>query len=256
MVCVDVKQLLSCLLEILQQMVECGAEVYRIEESAQRICAAYGIGRTDVYATTSNIIVSVETQPGNIQTHTRRIGKITTDIEKLDRLNNLVRWLTQQQPDIDTVWAKLRELNDCPIYPTPVSLLFYGVIAGAFYLFFGGRSLIELAISIGIGFTVGCLSTFFGKLNINKLLDRFLCSLLASCCAFAFRKLGIIENVDFVIIGNIMTLIPGIGLTNALRDLFTGDSISGVLRLIEAALLALVIACGYVVTTFLFGGGL
>jgi uncharacterized membrane protein YjjP (DUF1212 family) len=30
-----------------------------------------------------------------------------------------------------------------------------------------------------------------------------------------------------------MTLIPGIGLTNALRDLFTGDSIAGLLRAIE-----------------------
>ena len=46
-------------------------------------------------------------------------------------------------------------------------------------------------------------------------------------------------------IGIIMTLIPGIGLTNALRDLFTGDSIAGLLRSIEAALTALAIAAGY-----------
>lgn len=51
-----------------------------------------------------------------------------------------------------------------------------------------------------------------------------------------------------------MTLIPGVGLTNALRDLFVGDSISGVLRLIEAVLLALAIACGYVVASLMFGG--
>ena len=51
-----------------------------------------------------------------------------------------------------------------------------------------------------------------------------------------------------------MTLIPGIGLTIALRDLFVGDSISGVLRCIEAALLALAIASGYIVTTIIFGG--
>ena len=50
-----------------------------------------------------------------------------------------------------------------------------------------------------------------------------------------------------------MSLIPGIGLTNALRDLFTGDSISGLLRLIEAALIALSIAAGYFLVAFLGG---
>ena len=53
------------------------------------------------------------------------------------------------------------------------------------------------------------------------------------------------QHVDKVIIGNIMTLIPGIGLTNAIRDLFTGDSIAGLLRSIEAVLTALSIAAGY-----------
>ena len=59
--------------------------------------------------------------------------------------------------------------------------------------------------------------------------------------------------VDKVIIGNIMSLVPGIGLTNALRDLFTGDSIAGLLRSIEAVLTALAIAAGYFLVTVLGG---
>lgn len=58
-------------------------------------------------------------------------------------------------------------------------------------------------------------------------------------------KLKFIFSVDNIIIGNIMTLIPGIGLTNALRDLFTGDSIAGLLRSIEAFLTAMAITAGY-----------
>jgi len=46
-------------------------------------------------------------------------------------------------------------------------------------------------------------------------------------------------------IGDIMLLIPGIALTNALRDLFVGDTISGILRLLEAVLQAGIIACGF-----------
>ncbi len=43
---------------------------------------------------------------------------------------------------------------------------------------------------------------------------------MASLIAFSAVKLNIISDVDKVIIGNIMSLILGIGLTNALRDLF------------------------------------
>ena len=71
--------------------------------------------------------------------------------------------------------------------------------------------------------------------------------------AFIAVKLGWIANVDKIIIGNIMTLIPGIGLTNAIRDLFTGDSIAGLLRTIDAVLTALVIAAGYFLVAFLGG---
>jgi uncharacterized membrane protein YjjP (DUF1212 family) len=72
--------------------------------------------------------------------------------------------------------------------------------------------------------------------------------------AFIAVRLGIIKTVDMIVIGNIMTLIPGIGLTNALRDLFTGDSISGLLRSIEAVLIALAISAGYFLCAFIAGG--
>ena len=51
-----------------------------------------------------------------------------------------------------------------------------------------------------------------------------------------------------------MTLIPGVGLTVALRDLFVGDSITGVLRTIEAVLFALAIAGGYLISALIMGG--
>ncbi len=53
----EINKLLVCILEILEMMVESGAEIYRVEESAARVCKAYGMERVDIYATTSNITV-------------------------------------------------------------------------------------------------------------------------------------------------------------------------------------------------------
>ncbi len=254
MITSQVNQLLSCTLEILQMMLESGAEIYRVEESARRVCQAYGARRADVYATTSNIILSVEVEEDEIKTHTRRIQQIVTDIERMDRLNSLVRRMASEHPDLSEIRREINAIKQTPVYSDPVTILFYGITAGAFYVFFGGRSLWGTLYGTLIGLCVGVLSILFPRMQTNRFVGRFLCSLLACSAAFAGRSMGLAEDVGFLIIGNIMTLIPGIGLTNSLRDLFAGDSISGALRMIDALILAASIACGYIITTFLFGG--
>lgn len=249
-------KLLSSVLDLSRLMVEAGAEIYRVEDSVRRVCSAYGSRATAVYATTSNVIVSVEDADGVLKTHTCRIGSISTDIEKLDLLNSLTRRITAQTPAAEEVDAELRRISSQRGYPPVVRVLFYGIIAGAFCLFFGSRSIAQIGVATGIGLLVGLLSLFFERISANRLLARFACSFIASAAAYSFYRLGAVSSVDNIIIGNIMTLIPGIGLTTSLRDLFTGDSISGALRFIEAILLAAAIACGYVLTTFIFGGAL
>lgn len=250
----DANLLLSNVLEILKMMTEAGAEIYRVEESATRIFEAYGVKSADIYATTSNIILSLETEDGLIKTHSGRVGNISADIEKVDRLNDFVRRICDQKPDAAAIKSEIAKIKDTPTYSPVVNIVFYGVIAGAFYFFFGGRSLVEFAFSAVIGLVTGVITALLGRANTNKFMVKFLCSLAACLIIFTLKKLSLVNSVDSIIIANIMTLIPGIGLTNSLRDLFVGDSVSGILRLIEVALLALAIACGYILTTFLFGG--
>ncbi len=249
-------RLLSSVLRILKMMTEAGAEIYRVEESAKHIFSAYDYKNIDVYATTSNIIISVEAKDSTIKTHTKRIEKIVTDIEKIDKLNALVREISFNKPDLSYIESKIKEIEKTPKFSNLVNVIFYGVIAGAFYLFFGGRSFLEFILSSIIGLGTGVLSIFYEKLDFNKVLGKFIQSFIATLWTVLLKKLGLVSHLEFIIIGNIMTLIPGIGLTNSLRDLFVGDNISGVLRLIEAVLSALAIACGYVAVSLIFGGAL
>ncbi len=50
--------------------------------------------------------------------------------------------------------------------------------------------------------------------------------------------------IDHILIGALMTLVPGLALTNALRDLFMGDLLSGIVRMCEATLSALALGAG------------
>lgn len=247
------QNLLHKIMEIAQQMTEVGSEISRVEESVTRICCAYGTARVDVYATTSNIIVSVEDSDGVVLTQTRRIGVIGTDMERLHRYNDLVRWMCATAPEISAIDERLETVQNAKRYPAWMSILFSAVIGASFCVFFGGRHVPEIALAFVIGLMIGGLSVFLGRGKVNPLLIRFFCAFSASAVAVMAVKTGLILKPDYILIGNIMILIPGIGITNALRDLFSGDVMTGILRTIEAVLITLSIALGIILPTLIGG---
>ena len=134
----------------------------------------------------------------------------------------------------------------------PVDCLCYAAIAGAFTLFFGGGA-VEMLFSFLIGGLVRLCSYAVERSLSNRIFLKFLSTFIATALAFTAMRANLVPSVDKIIIGNIMSLIPGIGLTNSLRDLFTGDSIAGLLRFTESALAALAIAAGYFLVVLLGG---
>ena len=242
----------SYVMDIGEQMLISGAEVHRVEESISRMCYALGASRVDVFIITSSMVVTVRTQDGQDHTQTRRITAINTNIERLHLLNGLCRNICKNGFDEEKVSEALERAVNCPAYSRWVELICYAVIAAAFTLFFGG-GVADAAVSAIVGIIVAC-SVFLGnKVIPNKIFGKFLSSAVSTLAAFCALRFGWISTVDSVIIGNIMTLIPGIGLTTAIRDLFTGDSIAGILRSVEAVLTALAIAAGYFLVAFLGG---
>jgi len=239
-------------MDIGEQMLLSGAEVHRVEESIRRICHAFGAVRVDVFIITSSMVVTIHTNDGKTYTQTRRVTSSTTNYEKLHRLNQLSREICEKDLTTQKIDDKLKDAVNCSKFPLWLDFVCYSLIAGAFTLFFGGN-LMEALISLIVGAVVR-LGTFFSdKIISNNIFRKFFSTVAATLLAFLAVKLRWITNVDMVIIGNIMPLIPGIGLTNALRDLFTGDSIAGLLRTIEAVLTALAIAAGYFLIAVLGG---
>ena len=69
------------------------------------------------------------------------------------------------------------------------------------------------------------------------------------------KRLSGIERRWFVNnVGVIMLLVPGVAFTNAVKDIFIGDTISGVMRLTEAVLWAAALALGFALAGSLVGG--
>lgn len=239
-------------MDIGEQMLISGAEVHRVEESISRICYAFGAARVDVFIITSSMVVTIHTSDNKTFTQTRRITSANTNIEKLHRLNQLSRDICEKQLTEQEIEDKLNDAMNCKSFPLWLEFVCYSLIAGAFTLFFGG-GIIEALVSFLVGAMVRLGTFFIDRAISNNIFRKFFSTAIATFLAFLAVKCRWIANVDMVIIGNIMPLIPGIGFTNALRDLFTGDSIAGLLRTIEAILTALAIAAGYFLIAVLGG---
>jgi len=244
--------LLSCAMDIGEQMLISGAEVHRVEESISRICYALGAKRVDVFIITSSMVATVETADGKTYTQTRRVVSSSINFERLHLLNQLSRQICAGGLSEAQIRERFEAAVDCRRYPLWTEFIAYAVIAAVFTLFFGGNAP-EAVVSLFIGAFVRLSIFLCDKVITNKIFGKFFASVVITLLSFLSLRVGFIGNVDTVIIGNIMTLIPGIGLTNALRDLFTGDSIAGLLRSIEAVLIALAIAAGYFLVA-IFGG--
>ena len=245
-------KLFDLAIDIGEQMLISGAEVHRVEESISRMCSALGAKRVDVFIITSSMVVTVHTNDDKTYTETRRVLTTSINFERLHRLNQLSREICEKNLSVQEIEEKLQKAINCKKFPLILEVVCYALRAGAFTLFFGGN-MAQMGVSLVIGAIVRCGICFSEKIISNKIFDKFLSSVILTSLAFLALKMGLIEDVDKVIIGNIMSLIPGIGLTNALRDLFTGDSIAGLLRSIEAVLTALAIAAGYFLVTVLGG---
>lgn len=90
---------------------------------------------------------------------------------------------------------------------------------------------------------------------MNSLIQTMFCSAVTSISVMLLVGIGIGVHTDKIMIGNIMLVIPGIQLANSLRDMISGDMISGLLNMSEALMKAISVAMGFAMGV-LFGGGI
>ncbi len=240
-------------LNIGEEMLLCGAEIGRVEDTIARICRSYDVIRVDVFTITSTISVTAVTRDEGPVTQTRRIMGQSSDMEKLDRLNNLSRYICQHRPESDEIERLLREACAQPRYCRCVGYLIYALTTSAFTCFFGGGLLDALCAAL-IGCAIKAMIDLNEHMRLNRLFFTILCSAASGALALALMRLGLGRSLDKIVIGDIMVLIPGLAFTNSIRDLISGDIMSGVLRIVESLLIAVCIALGFGLALGIWGG--
>ena len=251
----DPEQLISCALDIGEQMLLAGAEVGRVEDSMRLICTAYGCRRVDAFTITSSIVLSLTTADGKHITQTRRISGERTDLTKVHRLNDLSRRICQEKPGYDSVSQEIAAICSTGRYSLWLEALASAMIASAFTMFFGGSLADGLTASI-LGLVCRLLTYIMDKAGLNQVFVNVVATFVLCSLGAGLTALSLGQDAEKMIIGTIMLLIPGVGLTNSIRDLISGDIMSGLLRFFNSLLVAGAIAAGSILAGHVLGGAL
>ncbi len=237
------KQVLSAATEVGYMMLKYGGEVYRAEQSARYICNFYGITQVDVFAIPNSIMVTVDDGDEFI-TKTRRITEGQTDLNKVDKLNALSRRIGEEHPDYDTICQSLRDIDGLSPYTAPVRILGAAITCLSFSMLFGATYLEGIISALAGGLGMGALVAMANR-RYNQFINTACCSLIISVIAnFATQLGGGQIHLEPIMTGALMILVPGLALTNSMRDFMANDYVAGVSRFAEAMMVALATALG------------
>lgn len=236
-------QLTGICAEIARLMIIYGAEIYRVEDTISRICRAYKHEEAEIYATPANFIITVKDKNSVPYTDSKSISGRETNLDRVGKINELSRFICAEKPEAEVILRKLEQIKERKTYSPSVIYLSYFITGAAFTLFFKGEPLEALFGGL-LGLVINFITVRLQKVNASAFLNAVVCSMAVSLLAVIISYIGFVPRFDKMIIGASMALVPGVALTNCMRDFISGDFISGIYTLTEALLIAVGMAVG------------
>jgi len=229
-------------------LLESGAETYRVEDTMTRIAKHYGLHSTHSFVTPTAIIFSASTEsPSRLL----RVLSRTTDLEKIVETNEISRAITADILSLETAYDALQDLSvSNNHYPYWLRMLSAAIVSGLFLIMFNGdfRDIVPSIIAGGIGLMV---AEFIQEHTRLKFFAEFAGAfVIAMTALLAVNFLGGV-SLNKVIISAVMPLVPGVLITNAIRDLMAAHLLAGAVKGIEATLTAFAIGTGVAVCLIL-----
>lgn len=191
--------------------------------------------------------------------HVEHIPVKGAQLDRVVAVNQLSREIEGGRYTLEEAGARLGEIERMPSKKRWQQILASGVGSACFCILFGGSAPDSVASFIA-GLLLYAYVLLLSALYMSRMIGNVLGGVLASAAHVALYLLGLGNDLSHMIIGAIISLIPGTPFTNGIRDLSDGDYISGSVRLLDALVTFLCIATGVGVVISLYhsltGGGL
>lgn len=229
-------------------VLESGGETSRAEEIAAIICKNGGSDEVQTIVLPTGSFITLNDESGRKLSSASRIRSRGVDLYKVERANEYSREYCAGSISLSVLNEKLKALRAERLYRASHTVLAAGASAAFFTLLFEAAFSFSVLFDIAVAFIATVLSQLAGRSsrvkNTYQFTVTFISSIIIALISLSSVKLFGIGNLDCIIVGSIMPLLPGLSLTNAIRDTVMGDIISGTVRIAETLMIAMGIAAG------------
>ena len=224
-------------------LLENGAEIYRVEETIDRICGYYGVNSENAFVLSNGIFLTAGSARESFFAKVQHIPVSGTHLNKVAAVNQLSREIVEGRHTIQDAYRLLEEIRTMPGKKRWMQTLASGVGSAAFCIFFGGTFGDSLA-AFAAGICLYLYVLWLSVPHLSKIVGNIGGGALVTVVCCLLYLMGVGENLNFMMIGTIMPLVPGGAFTNSIRDVADGDYISGSVRMLDALLVFFCIAIG------------
>lgn len=253
----DYKLLMNTAVKAGEIMLKSGAETHRVEDTMYYILRTSKASTVEANVTMTGIVATIEDENSNPITVIKRVQKRGTNLNRIMEVNNISREYCASKIDLEEANKRLRNISGKQ-YNVAVYNIATILTPTGFALLFGG-GLKETAASAIAGAVLAVIMTLGKKISMKSFILNMISSYGIAVTAIIARMFWPSLDQNIVIISGIMPLVPGVAITNAIRDTLEENYISGAARILEAFVIAAAVALGVGVgmafmSVFLTGG--
>lgn len=222
-----------------------GAETSRAEETVERLLKSEGFKNIEIFITINTIIAGFDDEEGNSRTIIKRVSSKGYNLAKIAKINDISRAYVNKEITLDDVEQRLNDVETEKGYST-LSKTLASAVACFCFSYMLGQDIIAAANAFFIGCIVSLTVSALSSKNLSPYLVNIAAGCVISLTALIFVQLGFnrFDAVDMTIIGSILPYLPGIAMTNAIRDVLCGNYLSGMCRGLEAVFVTLCLSGG------------
>lgn len=230
-----------------------GAETYRVEDTMNHILKTSEAEMIETIVLMTGITVSLGGNEMDTITIIKRVHNRGTNLHRIEKANAISRRYCGGEINLEEAYESLQGIEAKQYKRRMYHLATIGAVVG-FVLMFGGGMVDVIAAGV-VGASLAVVMMAGEELGVNVFILDVIASIGIAFTAIALKAVMPARmNLDTVIIGGIMPLVPGVAITNAVRDTLQGDYISGTARTLEAFLKAASIALGVGIGVAVFSG--
>ncbi|WP_455327390.1 threonine/serine ThrE exporter family protein [Gemella cuniculi] len=232
-------------------LMENGAEVYRTEDTLERIIRK-GVGEEKAeeyytHVTLTGIFVRIE----GVGTDFRRVDDRTYNLTKTTAVNTLSRAYTSGQISLKDMYSALKRVqSEKSKVKNWFKILCSGILSGSIVLIFDGSfwDVIPGSIAGAVAYYVYIKVISYLK---APFISEYISTFIGGIAGYLGYALLNGQSLRLAMIGAVVPLVPGITITNSMRDIMARQYISGVIRFVETFCVAFALGAGIVTVYYL-----